>query len=188
MSILRTALEASRLRASDPARAMLRARNAPVAIAILEKQLGGEARRVAAPVLFERIEDDLEELRSHSFELPQTAQQYCAEWRSAGSSSAARPRTSARRRLSLPGALTAIRFASQLSAPRASVTESRLATVIERLRALARDTDPDIGSRLSGLQNERARLDAQIERVLAGDVDVLARGRPPNGCVTSLHL
>ncbi|WP_426007392.1 DUF3375 family protein [Paenarthrobacter sp. NyZ202] len=84
MSILRAALEARRLQASDPAWAMLRARNAPVAIAILEKQLGGDVWRVPAPVLFERTEDDLEELRSHSFELPQTAQQYCAEWRSAG--------------------------------------------------------------------------------------------------------
>ena len=84
MSILRPALEASRLQESDPAWTMLRARNPPVAISILDKHLGGEARRVAAPVLFERIEDDLEELRSHGFELPQTAEQYCAECRSSG--------------------------------------------------------------------------------------------------------
>jgi hypothetical protein len=154
---------------------MLRARNAPVAIAILEKQLGGDQRRVSAPVLFERIEDDLEELRSHGFELPQTAQQYCAEWRSAGVLIRRAADGSREETLELSqGALTAIRFAAQLSAPRTSVTESRLATVIERLRALARDTDPDIGSRLAALQDERARLDAQIERVAAGDVDVLA--------------
>lgn len=175
MSVLRAALEASRLQESDPAWALLRARNAPVAIAILEKQLGGEARRVAAPVLFERIEDDLEELRSHGFDLPQTAQQYCAEWRSAGVLIRRAAEDAREETLELSqGALTAIRFASQLSAPRASVTESRLATVIERLRALARDTDPDIGSRLSALQVERGRLDAQIERVAAGNVDVLA--------------
>ncbi|GAA4039917.1 DUF3375 domain-containing protein [Arthrobacter methylotrophus] len=175
MSILRPALEASRLQESDPAWAMLRARNAPVAISILDKHLGGEARRVAAPVLFERIEDDLEELRSHGFELPQTAQQYCAEWRSSGILIRRAAEDAREETLELSqGALTAIRFASQLSAPRASVTESRLATVIERLRALARDTDPDISSRLAGLQAERARLDAQIERVAAGDVDIPA--------------
>ncbi len=154
---------------------MLRGRNAPVAIAILDKQLGGESRRVAAPVLFERIGDDLEELRSHGFDLPQTAQQYCAEWRSAGILIRRAAEDVREETLELSqGALTAIRFAAQLSAPSASVTESRLATVIERLRTLARDTDPDISSRLRALQDERARLDAQIERVAAGDVDVLA--------------
>lgn len=39
---------------------------------------------------------------------------------------------------------------------------------------LARETDPDSTSRLRALHEERARIDAQIERAAGGDVDVLS--------------
>lgn len=65
MSVLHAAHTATRLQAEDPAWALLRARNAPIAIAVLDHHLGGDVRRIPAPVLFERIEDDLEELRAH---------------------------------------------------------------------------------------------------------------------------
>lgn len=63
------------------------------------------------------------------------------------------------------------------SEPRQSVTESRPATIQDRLRELARDTDPDAASRLQALYTERDRIQAEIDRVESGEIDVLAPDR-----------
>ncbi|GAP54361.1 uncharacterized protein MSMEG_1279/MSMEI_1241 [Arthrobacter sp. Hiyo6] len=175
MTVLRAALTASRLLSEDPAWRLLRANNAAVAVALLSKHLGGEQRRLAAPELFEHVEEDLEELRGNGFDLPQTAQAYCTAWRNDGilirrTAEGSREETF---ELSL-GSLQAIRFVTELSEPRQAVTESRLATILDRVRLLARETDPDSTSRLHALHEERARIDAQIERAAAGDVEVLS--------------
>ncbi|WP_377086424.1 DUF3375 domain-containing protein [Pseudarthrobacter oxydans] len=159
----------------DPAWRLLRANNAAIAVAVLSKHLGGEQRRLAAPALFEQVEEDLEELRGNGFDLPQTAQAYCNSWRNDGilirrTAEGSREETF---ELSL-GSLQAIRFVTELSEPRQAVTESRLATILDRVRVLARETDPDSTSRLRALHEERARIDAQIERAAGGDVDVLS--------------
>lgn len=175
MTVLRAALTASRLLSEDPAWRLLRANNAAVAVAVLSKHLGGEQRRLAAPELFEHVEEDLEELRGNGFDLPQTAQAYCTAWRNDGilirrTAEGSREETF---ELSL-GSLQAIRFVTELSEPRQAVTESRLATILDRVRLLARETDPDSTSRLHALHEERARLDAEIERAAAGDIEVLS--------------
>lgn len=175
MTVLRTALTASRLLSEDPAWRLLRANNAAVAVAVLSKHLGGEQRRLVAPALFEQVEEDLEELRGNGFDLPQTAQAYCTAWRNDGilirrTAEGSREETF---ELSL-GSLQAIRFVAELSEPRQAVTESRLATILDRVRVLARETDPDSTSRLRALHEERSRIDAEIERAAAGDVDVLS--------------
>ncbi|MGF9648717.1 DUF3375 domain-containing protein [Pseudarthrobacter oxydans] len=175
MTVLRAALTASRLLSEDPAWRLLRANNAAIAVAVLSKHLGGEQRRLPAPALFEHVEEDLEELRGNGFDLPQTAQAYCTAWRNDGvlirrTAEGSREETF---ELSL-GALQAIRFVTELSQPRQAVTESRLATILDRVRVLARETDPDSTSRLRALHEERARIDAQIERAAGGDVDVLS--------------
>lgn len=157
---------------------MLRARNADVAVAVLGEHLAGEQRRLAAPVLFEKVDADLEELRGEGFDLPQTAQAYCTEWRNQQVLIRRSAEESREETFELsPGALTAIRFVMDLAQPRQSVTESRLATIQARLRELARDTDPDAATRLGALYAERDRIQAHIERVEAGDIDVLAPER-----------
>lgn len=175
MTVLRAALTASRLLSEDPAWRLLRANNAAIAVAVLSKHLGGEQRRLAAPALFEHVEEDLEELRDNGFDLPQTAQAYCTAWRNDGilirrTAEGSREETF---ELSL-GSLQAIRFVTELSEPRQAVTESRLATILDRVRVLARETDPDSTSRLRALHEERARIDGQIERAAAGDFNVLS--------------
>lgn len=81
MSTLSTALAAQRLSTDSPAWALLRAQHAAPAVAILGEHLAGEDRRLPAPVLFSKVHEDLTLLRDHGFDLPQTAQQYCATWR-----------------------------------------------------------------------------------------------------------
>jgi len=157
---------------------MLRARNADTAVAILGNHLAGEERRLVAPVLFEKVDADLEELRAEGFDLPQTAQAYCTEWRNQQILIRRSAEESREETFELsPGALTAIRFVTDLAEPRQSVTESRLATIQDRLRELARDTDPDAASRLQALYTERDRIQAEIDRVESGEIDVLAPDR-----------
>lgn len=175
VTILRPVLAAQRLLADEPAWKMLRGGNAAVAVALLGEHLGGEERRLPAPVLFERLDADLEELRGQGQDLPQTAQAYCTSWRNDGILIRRTAQGSREETFELSqGALTAIRFVGQLAEPLQSVTESRLSTILDRMRVLARDTDPDTTTRLAALYEERARLDTQIERVAAGEVDVLS--------------
>ncbi|WP_162458418.1 DUF3375 family protein [Pseudactinotalea terrae] len=79
---------------------------------------------MAAPVLFDAVEADLEELRGHGFALPQTAVQYCRDWLDAGYL-VRRPGQAREESYELSeGALVAVRFVEQLDAPRPAVTES----------------------------------------------------------------
>ncbi|WP_232819166.1 DUF3375 domain-containing protein [Homoserinimonas sp. OAct 916] len=159
---------------SDATWRLLRSDNAPVIAAVLSEHLGGESRRLPADELYELIDHDLDALRAHGFDLPQRAQGYCAEWRKQGFLTR-RPAEEARGEtyeLS-PAALSAIRVLEQLAAPRQTVTESRLASIGAQLGQLAVETDPDATRRLEQLHAQRDRIDAQIERIHAGDLDTL---------------
>ncbi|MGC0252222.1 DUF3375 domain-containing protein [Pseudactinotalea sp. Z1748] len=178
MSTLSTAFAAQRLSAKDPAWTLLRAQHAAVAIAILGEHLGGQDQRLPAPVLFSRVDEDLAVLRDHGFDLPQTAQQYCASWRESGFLIRRAAEATRDEFFELSeGALTAIRFVTQLTDRSQTVTESRLTTILQRVRELAVETDPDAASRLRALREQRDRLEAQIERVAAGDFEVLQTDR-----------
>lgn len=178
VSILSAVYAADRLIRQHPAWSLLRGRNAAAAVALLGTHLGGEQRRRPAPELFELIDADLQELRDHGFDLPQTAQAYCAEWRNEQIlirrvSDESRGETF---ELS-PGGLTAIQFVAQLDEPRQAVTESRLSSILAALRQLATDTDPNSASRLAALRAEQDRIAAEIERVQTGNFEVLSRDR-----------
>lgn len=189
VSTLRTALAARRLSNENPAWSLLRARNAAVAVAILGEHLAGDEKRLPAPVLFERVEEDLALLRDHDFDLPQAAQAYCGAWRDDGVLIRRVGEGSREETFELSeGALVAIRFVEQLADPRQSVTESRLTTILEQVRQLALETDPDASSRLALLHQDRDRIDAEIARVDAGDFTVLSADRALERAVNILGL
>lgn len=174
MGSLRTALAGRRIAAEHPAWVLLRAQHGPAAVALLGEHLAGDVRRRPAPELFELMDRDLVELREQGFDMPSSGRVYCDAWRSDGilirrSVEGTREETY---ELS-DGALVAIRFVMQLLTPRSSVTQSRLTIILERLHDLAVATDPRAASRLAALRAQRARIDAEIERVAAGDYEVL---------------
>jgi hypothetical protein len=178
MSTLRTALAADRLTVDSPAWSLLRARNAAAAVALLGEHLGGEERRIAAPRLFERLEQDLVVLREHDFDMPRPAQAYCADWVADGILIRRSVEGSRDETFELSqGALVAIRFVAQLLEPRTSVTQSRLATILERVHALTLATDPDAATRLAALRARREEIDAEIAAVEAGRYEVLPRDK-----------
>jgi hypothetical protein len=188
VSSLRSALSARRLADDNNAWSLLRATNAPVVIAVLGAHLAGEFRRRPAPVLHEAIESDLEDLRAHGFNLPRTAVQYCGDWLADGYL-VRRPGESREEYYELSeGAHVAIRFVEQLADPRPSVTESRLATIVERVHRLAVDTDPDVTRRIAALEAERDRIDAQIAALASGEVIELPADRAVERVVDILSL
>lgn len=143
---------------------------------------------MTCPVLHEAVDADLEDLRAHGFELPRTAVAYCADWLAAGYL-VRRPGESREEHYELSdGALAAIRFVEELTDPRPSVTESRLATIVERIHRLAVDTDPDVTRRIAALTAERDRIDAQIAALAAGDVDELPEERAVERAIDILSL
>lgn len=52
-------------------------------------------------------------------------------------------------------------------------TESRLMTIFELLRQMVRGAEEDAGNRIAVLEQEKARIEAELERVKAGQMDVL---------------
>lgn len=188
VNALRSALVARRLAEDSSAWSLLRATNAPVAIAVLGEHLAGESRTSPAPVLHEAVEADLVDLREHGFDLPRTAVQYCGDWLAAGYL-VRRSEHSREECYELSeGALTAIRFVEQLADPRPSLTESRLATIVDRIHRLAVDTDPDVTRRTAALEAERDRIDAQIALLAAGEVAEIPAERAAERAVDILSL
>lgn len=155
--------------ADDPSWQFLSRSNAPVIAGILAEHLGADTDRIDADELYDRVDADLEQLRSHGLELRQNARAYIAEWRKAGfvvrrSVVATRGET-----LELSGAsVAALRFLESREAPRQSATESRLASLSTQLRQLAIDTDPLAARRLQGLRDQRDAIDARIAAIQQG--------------------
>jgi hypothetical protein len=172
-------LDLERLRAESVTWRLLCAAHAPLIVGVLGTHLGGEQRRLPAADLYELIDADLDELRAvGASDLPKSAQGYCADWRTAGflvrrASEETRGETF---ELS-PGALVGIRMLGELSTPRQTATESRLASIAGQLSQLALDTDPDSNRRLEQLYAQRDQIDDRIERIQAGEVAVIDRAR-----------
>ncbi|MCW4466330.1 DUF3375 domain-containing protein [Glutamicibacter sp. MNS18] len=188
MSAVHAALTARRLLAESPAWSLLRTDNAPVAFAVLGARFSRQRRQVPAAELIEAVEADLDELRDRGFELPQTATLYVRSWLADGFL-VRRPGVAREEIYELSdGALTALRFIEDLATPRTSVTESRLATIVDRVRTLNVETDPDISRRVAALQAERDRIDARIAALSRGEVTEVDEQRAVDSATDILSL
>ena len=172
MSAVARALTLLRRMDDDGAWRLLRADNAPFALALLAEHLGGEERRVDADELAEAIDSDLDELRSYGHELSLNARGYLTAWRTAGLI-ARRPTEGARGEtyeLTID-AIAARRFVEARESPQHAATASRMANLSRQLTQLAIDTDPQAARRLERLRAERDRIDSQIEAIRNGEAD-----------------
>ncbi|WP_298863475.1 DUF3375 domain-containing protein [Microbacterium sp.] len=177
MSATARALRLLRRADEDDAWRLLRADNAPFAVALLAEHLGGDDRRVDADELAEAIDSDLDELRSYGHELPLSARGYLTAWRTSGLI-ARRPSEGVRGETYelTVDALAALRFLDARESPRHAATESRLASLSMQLTQLAIDTDPQAARRLDRLRAERDRIVAQIEAIESGESDDVLTG------------
>lgn len=178
MSGVAQALENRDLFEASPVLKLLRADNAPITLGLLAAHLGGEVRTRTAADLYDLLTGDLEELRLHGIDLPRTAQKYCATWVEQGYLSRRASREERTEEFSLTEAAhSALRILEQVQAPRDAVTSSRLALLSDRLRTLARETDPDSARRVETLQAEQERIAAQIETILELGAEPLAESQ-----------
>lgn len=172
MSIQARALTYKRQKEESAAIRLLHADNAPVLLAVVAEHFprGAEARPAAQ--LYELMAADFAVLRE-TFDLPKTPAAYCNDWVKAGWL-VRKSGTKASGETLEPSeqALTALQFMERVSAPRSAVTASRVASISSALQALARDTDPNIETRLVQLEAERARIDAEIAQVERGEFEL----------------
>ena len=151
---------------------------APAVLALLQALLLDSETVLPASVALERLVHEVDVLRAAGIELPQTPQQYLADWLAQGWLTRRLPAGAAEEIVELSAdAVAALRFVDAQVRPRSSATEGRLAAVTSQLVRLAEATDPDPASRVRALLAERARLDDEIARVEAGAVQTLAEDR-----------
>ena len=154
---------------------LLAADNASIVLGLLQTHLLDAERRLPASILIERLEQDLEILRSHGFELPQTAQSYLAQWLAAGYLERSYQTDASEEEYELStAAIQAIRFTQTLEDDRAVATESRLSVVMQQLVQLAEQTESDPQVRIEALLRERQRIDDQIESIRDGKLQILS--------------
>lgn len=173
MSVAARALALRRVAQESPAARLLASNNAPVILAIVTEHFEDGARRRPAVEVYELMVQDFRALRGE-FEMPRKPQEYINDWvragwfvRTAGTAQSGE--------LLEPSedALYARDVMARWEAPHSAVTASRIESISASLQALARDTDPDISSRLARLQRERAELERRIDQVARGEFDLL---------------
>lgn len=157
---------------------LLAALKAPAILAVLRTVFPEGETTLPGSLLHERVARELAALRDAGEELPQTAALYVADWLRQGWLLRRLPEAASEETYELSvEAATALRFVAGLSTPRTVATESRLATVIDRLAKLAEETDPDAERRIAALVAERERLDREIAQLQGGVVYTLAPER-----------
>ncbi len=175
----------------QPVWKLLAADHAPELIGLLQTVLMDGERRLPSAVLHQRLQRQLDVLRADelSRELPRTAQAYLAHWLAQGWLERRLPEGAAEEEYELSRAATqAIRFIVGLRESSSSATESRLSLVIQQLVQLAGQTEADPELRLAALREERARIDAEIERVASGRVAALDGKRALERARDLIHL
>ena len=178
MSSLAQALRVHRLVQDDVALRMLRMDSLPLVAGVLATHLGAPNASLPTHELHDALDAELDTLRDHLDLSGRTAKAYCEDWRQAGLLER-RIADEAREEVYelTPAARQGLRVVEQLLAPRASVTESRLVSLLTALHQLALETDPDTSRRLAALRAEQQALAERIERIASGEDTVLDERR-----------
>ena len=155
---------------------LLAADNGAIILGILQTQLFDHERVLPSSIFHDRVTRELQELRSRGFDLPQTSQLYISEWLVSGYLERTFPKGAAEEVYELSAStIQAIQFAESLGQKHRAATQSRLSLVIQQLVQLAEQTDADPQIRIARLQNERARIDAEIRGIHNGQIHVLSQ-------------
>jgi hypothetical protein len=167
------------LRRSHPAWRLLVAEHAPLIASFLQRVfITPNVRIIAQADLAEALEDELyglrEQLGSEAF--PRPALEYLNDW-------AANERGWLRKFYPLgsdephfdltPATEKAITWLSSLTERAFVGTESRLLTLFELLKQMTEGSETDPEARIRELHKRRAEIDAEMERIIQGDIPLL---------------
>ena len=167
------------LRQSHPAWRLLRSDHAPLVASFLQRVfIVPNVRVMAQADLAEALEDELfalrERLGTESF--PKSALDYLNDWANSEKGWLRKfyAQGSDEPQFDLtPATEKAIAWLGQLSERSFVGTESRLLTLFELLKQMSEGSEADPAKRIAELHKRRDEIDADIARMLAGDVPLL---------------
>ncbi len=167
------------LRTHHPAWRLLRSDHAPLVASFLQRVfVAPNVRVMAVADLAEALEDELYALRLHWGEtaFPKPALEYLNDWAATDKGwlrKFYRPGTDEAQFDLTPATEKAIAWLAQLSERQFVGTESRLLTLFDLLKQMSEGSEADPAKRIAELHKKREEIDAEIARVLAGDVPLL---------------
>ncbi|PKM07181.1 MAG: DUF3375 domain-containing protein [Betaproteobacteria bacterium HGW-Betaproteobacteria-13] len=167
------------LRSHHPAWRLLRSDHAPLIASFLQRVfVAPNVRVMAAADLAESLEDELYALRLHLGEtaFPKPALEYLNDWAAPDKGwlrKFYRSGTDEAQFDLTPATEKAIAWLAQLSERQFVGTESRLLTLFDLLKQMSEGSEADPAKRMAELNKKRDDIDAEIARVLAGDVPLL---------------
>lgn len=167
------------LRRNHPAWRLLASDHAPMVLAFLHRTFIEPNRRdVPESEMTERLEDFLHHLREQEPEaFPRRPQDYLGDWAADERAWLRRyypPNTDEAHYDLTPATEKALDWVAELVEQRSFVgAESRLMTVFELLRQMVHGAETDPEARLSELERRRAEIDAEMERIRAGEVELM---------------
>lgn len=167
------------LRTRHPAWRLLRSDHAPLVASFLHRVfVAPNVRVMAAADLSEVLEDELYTLRLQLGEtaFPKPALEYLNDWASPDKGwlrKFYKPGTDEAQFDLTPATEKAIAWLAQLSERQFVGTESRLLTLFDLLKQMSEGSEADPAKRIAELHRKRDEIDAEIARVLTGDVPLL---------------
>lgn len=167
------------LRAHHPAWRLLRSDHAPLVASFLQRVfVAPNVRVMAAADLAEALEDELYALRLRVGEaaFPKSALDYLNDWAAPDKGwlrKFYRPGTDEAQFDLTPATEKAIAWLAQLGERQFVGTESRLLTLFELLKQMSEGSEADPARRIAELHKKRDDIDAEIARVLSGDMPLL---------------
>jgi hypothetical protein len=167
------------LRSHHPAWRLLRSDHAPLVASFLNRVfVVPNVRVMAAADLAEALEDELYALRQQLGEdaFPRAAIDYLNDWAAPDKAwlrKFYRPGTDEAQFDLTPATEKAIAWLSQLAERQFVGTESRLRILFDLLKQMSEGSEADPGKRMAELQRKRDDIDAEIARVLTGDISLL---------------
>jgi len=167
------------LRTHHPAWRLLRSDHAPLVASFLQRVfVAPNVRVMAAADLAEALEDELYALRLHLGEtaFPKPAPDYLNDWAAPDKGwlrKFYKPGTDEAQFDLTPATEKAIAWLAQLSERQFIGTESRLLTLFDLLKQMSEGSEADPARRVAELHRKRDDIDAEMARVLSGDVPLL---------------
>ncbi|HXL89807.1 MAG TPA: DUF3375 domain-containing protein [Streptosporangiaceae bacterium] len=165
------------LKGNSPAWRLLSADSAPLVLSFLHRVfVQDNVRAISAAELTSRLEDELYALNEAGHKYPKRAKAYLDDWASpeAGWLRKYYPDgTDEPHYDATPAVEKALQWINTLKERAFVGTESRLNTIFDLLRQIVFGTETDPEERVLELQRQRQRIDEQIARIQAGDVELM---------------
>ncbi len=155
----------------QPTLTLLHQRQAPVVIAVFRSAFGRDNRPIPTARLHTQVEDHLTQLRqAGESELPTgSGRDLCQRWMRGQWLVRALDESGQEVYTLTSHAQQALELVKTLSRDRATLSEHRVATLLNTVRRFNSEANPDRGARVSILNAEIARLGAERDRLVDGE-------------------